>query len=81
MQKQFQISFAPLSDSLNAQITLQGFKCEDKKLERFEKLRNSINMLYFNNYMTETEKDKKFKKLFDEMKRVIKIDEQYGSFL
>lgn len=51
------------------------FSYEETTLKKFEKLRDSINMLYIHSYLTDSEKDKKFRKLFDNLKKAVKLDE------
>ena len=48
---------------------------DDLLLINVEKLRDSINMLYIHSYLTDSEKDKKFRKLFDNLKKAVKLDE------
>lgn len=75
MNKTIAIDFGALADSLKTQLTLQNFSCEETNLKKFEKLRDSINMLYIHSYLTDSEKDKKFRKLFDNLKKAVKLDE------
>ena len=75
MKKKIAIDFGALADSLKTQLTLQNFSCEETTLKKFEKLRDSINMLYIHSYLTDSEKDKKFRKLFNNLKKAVKLDE------
>ena len=38
-EKTISINFAPLGDTLEAQLVLQDFTCDENSLEKFEKLR------------------------------------------
>lgn len=71
--KTISINFAPLGDTLKAQLVLQDFTCDGNSLEKFEKLRSAINLLWFHGYITDLEKDKKFQKLFNNIKAKVKL--------
>ena len=75
MNKTIAIDFGALADSLKTQLTLQNFSCEETTLKKFEKLRDSINMLYIHSYLTDSEKDNNFRKLFANLKKAVKLDE------
>lgn len=73
-EKTISINFAPLGDTLEAQLVLQDFTCDENSLAKFEKLRNAINLLWFHGYITDLEKDKNFQKLFNNIKAKIKLN-------
>lgn len=73
MQKELILNFGALGGTIKEQLKEQGFKI-NKYAINFEKLRDSINMLYLHGYISESEKEKKFQKLFNAIKKQIKIE-------
>lgn len=73
MQKELILNFGALGGTIKEQLKEQGFKI-NKYAINFEKLRDSINMLYLHGYISESEKEKKFQKLFNAIKKQIKTE-------
>lgn len=73
MQKELILNFGALGGTIKEQLKEQGFKI-NKYAIKFEKIRDSINMLYLHGYISESEKEKKFQKLFNAIKKQIKIE-------
>lgn len=59
-------SFATISEQLTK------FDIDKKDLERFEKIKKCILMLYYHNIVTETQKTKCFEKLHKQIEKSIK---------
>lgn len=76
MQKELILNFGALGGTIKEQLKEQGFKINKYAInfEKLEKLRDSINMLYLHGYISESEKEKKFQKLFNAIKKQIKIE-------
>lgn len=74
MQKVLTLNFGALAGTIKEQLKEQGLKI-NKYAINFEKIRDSINMLYLHGYISESEKEKKFQKLFNAIKKQIKIEE------
>lgn len=73
MQKELILNFGALGGTIKEQLKEQGFKI-NKYAIKFEKIRDSINMLYLHGYISESEKEKKFQKLFNAIKKQIKTE-------
>ena len=73
MQKELILNFGALGGTIKEQLKEQGFKI-NKYAINFEKIRDSINMLYLHGYISESEKEKKFQKLFNAIKKQIKTE-------
>lgn len=58
---------------MKEQLGCQQISISQDKVELFEKLRRSILTLYFKGYLTESKKESKFKKLFGEIEKSIKL--------
>lgn len=74
MQKVLTLNFGALAGTIKEQLKEQGLKINKYDIN-FEKIRDSINMLYLHGYISESEKEKKFQKLFNAIKKQIKIEE------
>lgn len=72
--KKYHISFGALHPSLIDQLKKQGFTFnqeEERKIEFLNKIREAITLLYCQNFLTETESDKAYKRLLKKLDKVL----------
>ena len=61
------IDIGVMADSLEEQLSQQGYTASDRHLRKMGKIRDSIFMLGFHEYISDSEKDKMFQKFIDEL--------------
>lgn len=60
---QFGISYGLISDKLNKQLKDQNVNFDEEKIERFQKMIDTMHLLRFNNFIPDSQFDKMIKKL------------------
>lgn len=65
-----EINYGVMADKLYNQLKKQGYK--DKKIDKHERLRFSINMLFLHGYITEKQKHSYFVKLHKDIEDNLK---------
>ncbi|MGE9312862.1 hypothetical protein ACLOAU_14535 [Niabella sp. CJ426] len=57
------IQYGAIGDTLLSQIKKQGFKCDPLEIKRMEKIRESITILGFQDFMSHKQRIAAYKKL------------------
>lgn len=66
------IRFGGLAPSIADQLKEQGFTFANEKAQQFQQLRECITRLMFADILNESQKDKAFSKLFNQIKKHIR---------
>ena len=66
MEKELKLNLGVVSEDIETQLNKQGHTL-GKKINKYEKLRNSIFMLHLHGYITDSQLDKLIKKYMDNL--------------
>lgn len=62
-----EINLGVMADDLIYQIESQGYTLSDKNNSKYNKIKNSMHMLHFHNYITDSQKYTMIKKFMDDL--------------
>lgn len=68
------IQFGALAPSIAVQLTTQKLPFDDKKVKLYERLKESMTLLYFQNLLNDSEFEKVRNKLFTQIKKHVNVE-------